>query len=43
MKQSSPPRLSLHFISLNAVQEGALQRVICSLERLASDKANRYQ
>lgn len=37
------PRLSLRFLSLNAAQERELQQVIFSLERLARDKANRFQ
>ena len=37
------PRLSLRFLSLNAGQERELQQVIFSLERLARDKANRFQ
>lgn len=37
------PRLSFRFLSLNAAQERALQQVIFSLERLARDKANRFQ
>jgi c-di-GMP-binding flagellar brake protein YcgR len=37
------PRLSFRFLSLNASQERALQQVIFSLERLARDKANRFQ
>jgi len=37
------PRLSLRFLSLDAAQERVLQQVIFSLERLARDKANRFQ
>ncbi|QGU87245.1 flagellar brake protein [Erwinia sorbitola] len=37
------PRLSFRFLSLNAGQERELQQVIFSLERLARDKANRFQ
>lgn len=37
------PRLSLRFLSLSAAQERQLQQVIFSLERLARDKANRFQ
>lgn len=37
------PRLSLRFMSLNAGQERELQQVIFTLERLARDKANRFQ
>lgn len=37
------PRLSLRFLSLNAAQERELQQVIFSLERLARDKARRFQ
>ncbi|WP_455820073.1 flagellar brake protein [Pseudomonas cerasi] len=37
------PRLSFRFLSLDAGQERELQQVIFSLERLARDKANRFQ
>lgn len=37
------PRLSFRFTSLDAGQERQLQQVIFSLERLARDKANRFQ
>lgn len=37
------PRLSFRFLSLNAGQERELQQVIFTLERLARDKANRFQ
>lgn len=37
------PRLSFRFVSLNAGQERQLQQVIFALERLARDKANRFQ
>ncbi|CCP02992.1 hypothetical protein BN439_1932 [Erwinia amylovora Ea644] len=34
-------RLSLRFISLNAVQDRELRQIIFSMERLARHKANR--
>lgn len=37
------PRLNFRFNSLNSVEERTLQQVIFSLERLARDKANRFQ
>ncbi|MGB9097654.1 flagellar brake protein [Erwinia sp.] len=37
------PRLSFRFSSLTAGEERSLQQVIFSLERLARDKANRFQ
>ncbi|MBN7121922.1 flagellar brake protein [Erwinia billingiae] len=37
------PRLSFRFSSLNAGEERSLQQVIFSLERLARDKATRFQ
>ncbi|WLS80505.1 flagellar brake protein [Erwinia pyri] len=37
------PRLSFRFSSLNAGEERSLQQVIFSLERLARDKAQRFQ
>jgi len=37
------PRLSFRFDSLNPVQERQLQQVIFALERLARDKATRFQ
>ncbi|WP_158783008.1 flagellar brake protein [Pantoea sp. BAV 3049] len=37
------PRLSFRFVTMNAGQERQLQQVIFSLERLARDKANRFQ
>lgn len=37
------PRLSFRFVSLNAGQERTLQQVIFSLERIARDKATRFQ
>lgn len=37
------PRLSFRFLSLEPAQERALQQVIFALERLARDKANRFQ
>lgn len=37
------PRLSFRFSSLNSGEERSLQQVIFSLERLARDKANRFQ
>jgi len=37
------PRLSFRFSSLNAGEERSLQQIIFSLERLARDKAKRFQ
>ncbi|MCU5774774.1 flagellar brake protein [Erwiniaceae bacterium BAC15a-03b] len=37
------PRLSFRFVALTAVQERQLQQVIFALERLARDKAMRFQ
>ncbi|MBP2171057.1 c-di-GMP-binding flagellar brake protein YcgR [Erwinia toletana] len=39
----STPRLSFRFVALTAVQERQLQQVIFALERLARDKAMRFQ
>ena len=37
------PRLSFRFTAIEPVQERQLQQVIFALERLARDKANRFQ
>ena len=39
----STPRLSFRFVDLTSVQERELQQAIFALERLARDKANRFQ
>jgi c-di-GMP-binding flagellar brake protein YcgR len=37
------PRLSFRFTVIEPIQERQLQQVIFALERLARDKANRFQ